>query len=736
MLIAGALFATPGAALAAQAPAERVTTQLSAPAQSSTTAGAVDVAPAETDATGGVAIAVSPAGDGTITAGADLVLTVEVSNPGPEPVAEGTVEIALGREALVTSPAYDAWIGGTSDATTSLDTVAVAASTAIAPATSHLAQITVPAAELDPSLFDEGWGVFPLRAQITTGGAPVATTASTIVWSDGASTAPAATSVTVIAPITSVASSTGLIQSAALEASTNDGGILTRELDAVIGRPVTIAVDPRIIVSIRALGSTAPASALAWLERLDQAPNPIIPLTFGDSDISGERQAGAPAVLQPTSFSYALKAANFVNLSDVIEPTTPAAVGSTEAAAPTPSPTPGEVPTLEQLLSWDYTSTSIAWPRAGSASTADLPFFAASGLTSTIVDSAQVTAPTTSTGQAADLDATALVGDQRVLVADHGVSQAIQDSLSATTETRKGEALSQLAGSLAVAAGAAEDAAGSGTAPSKTLAVLDRSTMNLSSIDQALAVIDSRAWSDLGTFDDLLATTPTQTVTLVDSTETEERLVQIRMLLGSEQRVDAFSSVLDDPAVLTGEHRADLLALLSNGWVANSGGWNVAAQASVTADDTTLASVQIVEGSSINLLSNQAPLPVTISNELPYPVTVVVNVTPSNGRLVVDTNNVPITIEAGSRKGAQIPVTAVANGSVTLSFQLLSPTGVLVSTPSPVMVNVSADWETWGTVIVAVLVFVVFGIGVARVILRRRKARSAGQTTDEAPPRD
>jgi len=730
-LIAGALFATPGAAFGA------------APASTS-----VDVAAADS-ASGGVAIAVSSADDGTATAGADLVLTVEISNPGSDALSDGTVEIALGRDALTTSTEFDAWIDGSSAATTTVDTVATAPSPALGPTSSHLLQITVPAAQIDPSLFDDGWGVYPLRAQVTAGGTTVASTASTIVWSDGASTAPAATSVTVIAPITSVASSTGLIQSAALEAFTSDTGVLTRELDAVFGRPVTIAVDPRIIASIRALGSTAPASAVAWLERLDAAPNPIIPLTYGDSDISGERQAGAASVLQPTSLAYALKAANFVNVSQIIEP-----AGATDAATPTPSPTPAGVPTLEQLLSWDYTSTAVAWPRSGAASTADLPFFAASGLTTTIVDSSQVTAPAATAGGTADLDATALVGDQRVLVADHGVSQALQDSVSATSETRKGEALSQLAGSLAVAAGAAQSDDTAGAAPSQTLAVLDRSAMNLSSIDDALSVIQSRSWSTTGTLDDLLATTPTQTVTLTDATEDAQRVAQIRTLLGSEQSVDAFSSVLSDPQVLTGEHRADLLALLSNSWVSNEGGWSVAAQASVTDDQKVLASVQIVEGSNINLLSNQAPLPVTISNELPYPVTVIVHVTPSNGRLLIDTNDEPITIEAGSRKGAQIPVTAVANGSVTLSFQLLSPSGVLVSTPSPVIVNVSADWETWGTVIIAGVIVVVFGIGVLRLILRRRKARTSaasatpdetgtdtdtdtdtdGTTTDESPP--
>jgi hypothetical protein len=60
---------------------------------------------------------------------------------------------------------------------------------------------------------------------------------------------------------------------------------------------------------------------------------------------------------------------------------------------------------------------------------------------------------------------------------------------------------------------------------------------------------------------------------------------------------------------------------------------------------------------------------------------------------------------------------------VTLNIQLLSPTGVLISTPSPVVVNVSAEWETWGTVFFAILVVLVFGFGIVRNILRRRKKR-------------
>ncbi|MGD8168729.1 DUF6049 family protein [Herbiconiux sp. P16] len=711
-LIAGAIFATPITASAADAP---------------------------DPATSTVALSIAPAGNGVVTPGADLPVTVEIANPGPDTIAEGTIDIVLDRSPLTSASAYDAWVAGP-DAEAAADddlvTVATAPSAAVPLGATHSVQLTIPADQL--ALDD--WGSYGLGARLTVGGAAAGETRSTIVWNDPAAAAPPAADVTVIAPLTSIASTTGLIQAPALESFTSETGVLTRELDAVIDRPVTIAVDPRIIVSIRVLGSTAPESAVGWLERLDAASNPVIPLTFGDSDIAGEHQAGAAGVLTPTSFAYALNPANFTDVDELIEPTTTptptdGATGSatgTPTASPTPTteptPAPAAVPTLEQLTDWDYTSTAIAWPRTGSVVSADLPFFAQSGLTTSILDSAQLSA-----GEGEALDAVVSVGDQTALVADHGVSAAFQDALAANSDARRGQALSQLSGSLAIAAGAGSGAdadAGTGASGRSVLAVLDRTAMNLTDLDQVLGALQSLPWADTAPLQNLLSQKPSQAVTLIDAPESADRVGQIQRLLGSSQTIDSFSSVLADPQVLTGENRADLLALLSNSWVPNEGGWNVAVQGSLDAATKTLGSVQMIDGSNINLLSNQAPLPVTLSNELPYPVTVLVHVTPSNGRLLVEQNDVEVTIEATSRKGAQIPVTAVANGAVTLNIQLLSPTGVLISTPSPVVVNVSAEWETWGTVLFGILVVIVFGFGIVRNILRRRKKKRTEEAVE------
>lgn len=749
-LIAGALLATPTTAGATETPAH-VATADAAPAPS----------PAPEEA--GVSLAVAPASNGVVAAGGDLVLTVEVVNGGTDALAEGSLEIGIADESVSSSSELTAWLApaapdaaaGSAEDLTS--TIATGTTPALAPGTSHTVQLTVPAAAIDA-----GTGVHGIDAQLTVGGTGSGTVAaaarSTIVVDDGSLASGGVADVTVIAPITSVASTTGLIQPAALEAFTNDSGLLTRELDAVVGRPVTIAVDPRIIVSIRALGSTAPASAVDWLERLAAAPNPIIPLTFGDSDLSGEHQAGAAAVLTPTSFAYALDAADFAEADDVLEPEPTATAegadtGTTDSTSspvptaeptaepteePTDNPQPAEpqVPTLEQLLAWDYTSTAVAWPRAGSVVAADLPWFAASGLTTTILDSEQlVAADDGAAGEA--LPAVVSAGDQTALVSEHTVSAALQSALAASNDTARAEALAELSSALALTVTDAGDGAGDvPTASARpVLAVLDRTSLDQAQLGQALDALQSLPWATTAPLQGLLDTAPTTAVTVIDAPQPEDRVASIARLLGSSQAVDSFSSVLSEPALLSGSDRADLLALLSNSWITNTGGWNVAVDSSVEASATTLGSVQVVEGSNINLLSNQAALPITLSNELPYPVTVVVQVTPSNGRLVVDENRTEVTIEASSRRGTQVPVTAVANGSVTLTIQLLSPSGVLISAPSPVRVNVSAEWETLGTVSVAALAVVVFGIGLVRVILRRRKAaRTAGDDADPTAP--
>ncbi|HAN26073.1 MAG TPA: hypothetical protein DCP95_16120, partial [Microbacterium ginsengisoli] len=69
------------------------------------------------------------------------------------------------------------------------------------------------------------------------------------------------------------------------------GGLLDAELTAVAGTAAVLAVDPAVVASIRVLGSSAPASARAWLQRLMTLPNERFALQYGDADVATQLEA-------------------------------------------------------------------------------------------------------------------------------------------------------------------------------------------------------------------------------------------------------------------------------------------------------------------------------------------------------------------------------------------------------------------------------------------------------------
>jgi uncharacterized membrane protein YcjF (UPF0283 family) len=88
-----------------------------------------------------------------------------------------------------------------------------------------------------------------------------------------------------------------------------------------------------------------------------------------------------------------------------------------------------------------------------------------------------------------------------------------------------------------------------------------------------------------------------------------------------------------------------------------------------------------------------------------------------------------------------IPVKAkLGNGQVTLTLQLFSQSGVAIGGPTTVPVDVHADWEGIGALIIAILLVLLFGFGIVRNVLRRRReAReeesevAAAELAPEAP---
>ncbi len=682
-----------------------------------------------------VALQVTPGNSSILHLNEDLKLSVTITNDSATAIPAGNVDVRLAERALTNSTDLDDWLNPDEDDDEAGDLMTSVPLTApVQPDSSVTVAVTVPSAEL--GLFEwSPWGPRGIAASLNTDDTVRASGRSTFVWYPDASALqpPVVTPVNlaVAMPITTPANSTGLISAEDLAAYTAGSGILTRQLDGVINRPVAIAIDPMIIASIRVLGTSAPESAVTWLNRLDLAENNIFPLGYADSDPSLAVQAGATGPLAPTSLSFATDPTLFV-------PAEPTAVpepegGAVDPGAPTSSDEPAvpeqpsdenTVPTLEQLLAWDYTSTSIAWPGDNAVAQADLSAFAAAGLTTTLLASGNVAVDDSDTTTSTTVD---LGSNELGLVAATGISAAMRSAVMATTDEDWRGHIAELSSQIAVVAAANPDQAHT------LLATLDRGwPPTAARLGQTIDALTALPWYAPTTLTAAAATPVSTDVTFRAQTEPSGSVDLASRLVDREAEIVSFSTALADPAAVTAPYRLSALALLATSWQANPDDWRTAVGDNLATSTEVLRSVTVSTKGPINVVGSKVDIPITLNNALGQAVTVRVQVVPSNGRLVVG-NDVEAVIDASSAKTVSIPVTAaVGNGAVSLRVTLYAPSGAELGQPSLISVNVRADWEGIGSRIFAALVVLFFGFGVWRNIVHRRRdrAQAAGADAD------
>ncbi|MGN7800069.1 DUF6049 family protein [Leifsonia sp. 22587] len=682
-------------------------------------AGAATPSPTPTASSSGTALTASVTADegGVLSPGKDLGVSVTVSNPTDQAFASGTVTLWTDPAAQENRKALTEWLAGTGEPANAV-AVGQAQLNTLEPGSSTVVRVAAPAASL-PFAGRTTSGVFGIGASVTIGSAGAQARGS-VVWYPGGAAKQA--SVNVVMPIVTPPGSDGLIAADDLATYTAPNGILTRELDGLTGHTtVTVGIDPMIIASIRVLGNAAPASAIDWLTRLSELPNDTFSLGYADADAVGQLQAGLPAPLPPTSLAYAIDPKNFTpQPTPVGEPSTATATPSPKATTPTPTPTatPGPViPDLNALLAWDYTLTGISWPGDKTVRRADLAPLAAAGLKTTILSGSNT--------NAADLGSTPnapiAAGDDRLVSSDQRLSDALRQAISAPSDVAWNSAMSKVNAQLELINQESGD-------PRRLLVALDRSWPSSGTqLERTLNALFSSPWSTPASFATVKDTTPTSGLDLVDSPESAQRITDIRALIEDEGALGQFATVLDDPTRLTGRTRADLLTLLAVSWLNPRADWPAAVTAERAATVKTLHSIRILPTENVNLVSAQGSIPFTVSNGLPGDaVTVVLAASPSNSRLEVDQSTTK-RIPQDSRATVLIPVKAkVGNGQVVLSLHLYSPTGVPIGDPTTVTVDVHADWEGIGALIFGVLLVLLFGFGIVRNILRRRRSRDGG----------
>ncbi len=543
-----------------------------------------------------------------------------------------------------------------------------------------------------------GAGVVALLALLAPLVAAVPATAVPLV-PEGRSATGGPVTVSVVVPITARPGDDGLLDAELLETATSPAGVLTRELDEVLTTSATIALDPMITASIRLLGSAAPGSALAWLDRLAAAPNDVFLLAYSDADLSALARAGALELALSVDLDFAI---------------VPSAFGPAETASPAPTATPTPdatdatddpppLPTTDELLSWPDTLGRVAWPSEGSAVGSDVAAYTAAGFDALLLSSANV-----SETSSASVD----IDGMPVLVADSAASALFREASTSVDLAARGQSIARL--------GAALDGLAAAHPGRSIVLTLDRSSgFAFYGLTETYAALAARDGTRLAGLSELLDA-PTGSAQVVDGAASAA-LDRTPALVAALEEEAAFATILEDPALLTAPRRLQLLALLA---VSGTSGedWPERADAFLARSTELLGSVSIVDTGDLLVASSTPTIPIHVANGLDFPVTVRLAVRPQRPRIRIE-SPVEVTIEPGSSKAVRLEAQAITNGDVVVVVSLSSPSsGVAIGQSRSFNVDLQAQWETVGIVVGAGVVLI-FAAGIARnVIVRRRRA--------------
>lgn len=649
---------------------------------------------------------------------APVSLRVTVRNTGGSASAPGTLEIGLDGGTRATLSALEAWFsGGEQDAV--LPTVAEAELPALDAGGAAVIDVEVPAGST--GLAGE-WGSRLVVATAMMGDAAAAASRTAIVFAPPES-APAVAPVRVVTPLSTPESESALLSAEELADLTGPDGQLTRTLDAVDGTGAALGVDPRIIASVRVLGTSAPESATLLLDRLAGLANPTFALAWADADptatvlarnipLPAVEGAGAPldAALLDTATALPPAVADPDPNAPGAPSPAPTPDPSTDApGSASPSPSPGAedagpaTVTLAELAAWPHDLQDWVWPRAGGLSDAGIEQLVAAGAGTLIASDAQL-------GDA--VGSAARAGGATLAVADESASRA---AIGVTTATVQQQAQASTAELAALLAARAVELPGSAT-----LLALDRTAaQSVARLDGLLTAVDALGWADLTPLGQPAASAPE---TAVSEGALPEGLGDaVGAALDSEAGDREYARIAVDPAAVTDIRRLELLAALSLGWGDQAAD---AAQRFTTASSELRSSVQLVETPSITLFSDRLSLPVTVQNALGTPIVVYVHVESATGQLRVLESRVETLIEGSAQAVARVPVQSLTNGDVDITITVRDADGAIISGPITVPLSLQAGWETAGIIALSVAIVGLFVTGLARDIRRRRTRRA------------
>lgn len=637
----------------------------------------------------------APSGSGVVREGQALSVRVTLSNDGGR--TNGALDVAL---TIDTDRAADhaelaAWFS--SDDDTGLFELSPSTVETLSPidaGASAVLDLTVTGAR---TLWQGPFG--PRLAEVTVtdraSGTVVARDRTSVVWVPADTVIPVASTM-FVAALSTPESTEALLSADTLATLTSETGSLSRTLSTVAGRPALLAIDPRIIASIRVLGEQAPSSALDFLERLEAAPNESFLLPWADADAVAALAATQSLLPPPEGTGVAVAGPEPENSGATADPDEQSA----DATATQP---------LAELLEWPVTFEHALWPAAEGLTEESLDALAAAG-------TRLVLTPSTVLGT---LSAVQQRGDVTLLRTDDALSAAARDASHAPSQQRFDSAMARVSALLAASAA-------SGT-PTAAVIALDREAVGgndrvLDTLSQTIAL----PWSTGSTVSSTIMGR-TSAASIIDRPIDELRSTAIRAAVAAEAADRRFAQIALSPAAISDVRRLELLSALSLGWGDDSA---AALERFVDASSRLRSSVNVAESSAILLLSDRASIPVTVQNDLDVAVRVYVNVDPDTAQLRVLDPQVETVVEPQSQTRVVVPVESLTNGEVDITVTVQDADGRSLSTPTRVSLNLQAGWETAGTIVVALAVAGLFVTGIVRDLRKRRRRQESARPVE------
>ncbi|KAB1645196.1 DUF6049 family protein [Gulosibacter chungangensis] len=708
---------------------------------------------------------------GALSPGEAVTATILLSNRTDQIASAGEISFHIDDETIDTRYDLTAWTENTqSFPDFSLGTEVYRQTVdQVHPGSTLEFTVTIPASATQ-FLAASSFGTRGLTLQWHADGGIAAQGRSSFVWDAESPANPVG--ISPVVPIVTDLGDEGLLDAVELEQLTAPEGDLTQLLDAVAGTSATLAIDPRLLVSIRALGADAPETAVAWLERLESLEDPSFALEFADASLTLQAQAGLEAPIETTGFRFETSQHEFfTEVQPTPTPTEPTGTetpgstngtdapevegqadstgelpletsltepGETDPAQTNPSQTdpaqtgagepdaddaadeeepilePREAPEAEELLEFDYTRPDLSWPASGTVES--LEALTDWGAETIILAGDQATS---SPDRSATPSSQQQIAGTEVLVTDQTLDAAIASAVTAESTLEFQDASTDIASLLAVIAREAPNEV------RQIVTVLPREALaDPELLGELLAGLTDNSWTAIDAIptraDDPSILPETE---LVPGGYAQETVTEFLELTSALERGMNLTALYEDPQAVDQELQVALLWTIRNS-VIETDAWP-GERAEFTEFATGVADeISIVGDSEIQLIGHESSLPLFIENASDRDVTVELRLRPTTGHLTVD-EVTTVTIPAGTVTRATLPVQAIANGVSGVEATLWTTTNVQLNNSAEFVVNVNASLETVAVGILIGAGVLLFVLGIWRTIRRRTRDNAA-----------